>query len=193
MEIVGEDLVGSKFTLTPFKEEHITPQYLGWLNDKEVNKYLEVRFVHQTHETALAFVSSFYGGEEKYFWSISPNGVDEQIGTMTLYVIDRNHRSCEIGILIGETGQWGKGASNEVIDTVLDFSFNTLDLHRATGRSNSSNLGMNFTLKRLGFTLEGKLREACFLGDGKYIDDYRWGILSHEWEARRQAEKSSSE
>ena len=63
---------------------------------------------------------------------------------------------------------------------MLDFAFDTLKLNRITGGSYSTNLGMNFTFKRLGFTREGVMRKG-FLEGGKYIDGYRWVILSGEW------------
>jgi ribosomal-protein-alanine N-acetyltransferase len=193
LEKVGENLVGSKFTLTSFREDHVTPQYIGWLNNSEVNKYLDVRFVHQTHETGLTFVRSFYGDEEKYIWGISSKGDDSPIGTATLYCIDNHHRSGVIGLLIGKPEYWGEGASNEAMELILNFAFKTLGLHRVMGGSNSLNFGMNFTFKRLGFTLEGKLREACYLGGGEYSDDYRWGLLKHVWDSQRQSANSSDE
>ncbi len=177
-------LVGSKFGLIPFKEEHISERYIGWLNDPEVNRFLEVRFVHQTYETVVAYVRSFYGETEKYMWGIYPNGINDPIGTATLYDIDRNHRRGEIGLMIGEKSYWGKGASDEVMELIARFAFETLGLHRLTGGSYATNYGMNFTFKRLGFTLEGKMREACVLSSGTYVDAYRWGILAKEWKAR---------
>ena len=41
---------------------------------------------------------------------------------------------------------------------------------------------MNFTLKRLGFTREGVMRKSLLEGD-KYVDGWRWGILSGEWKS----------
>ena len=54
-------------------------------------------------------------------------------------------------------------------------------MNRVAGGSYSSNLGMNFTYKRLGFKREGVMRLAVFDGE-KMIDGWRWGLLNSEWQ-----------
>jgi RimJ/RimL family protein N-acetyltransferase len=90
-----ESLEGARFTLKPFNEEDISPQYIGWLNDPTVNRFLEVRFTHQTFETVLHYVRGFYQEEEKYMWGIYSNDTDKPIGTATLSAINRIHGSTE--------------------------------------------------------------------------------------------------
>ena len=191
--IVPEPLVGQQFTLRPFTEKHISPRYIGWLNDPNINRFLEVRFTHQTYETVLAYVQSYYGDTEKYMWGIFPKDSNEPMGTATLYDINRIHGTSEFGILIGEIDYWGKGASTEVIGMILSFAFETLGLRRVTGGCYALNHGMNFTFKRLGFTFEGKHRGAFYVGPGTYIDGYHWGILADEWQAKRKAASSSGD
>ena len=184
-------LKGDRFTLRPFTEKDISDRYIGWLNDPEVNRFLEVRFVHQTHETVLKFVQSFYGDLEKYMWGIFPNDAAEPVGTTTLFDINRNHETGVIGLMIGEADYWGEGASTEALELLLGFAFETLGLHRARGASWALNHGINFTLKRLGFTLEGTERKALAISPGIYTDEYHWGILAEEWRASRQSASSN--
>lgn len=171
-----------------FQEEHISDRYIGWLNDPQVNRFLEVRHVHQTYDTVLAYVRSFHGDAEKYMWGIYPNNITDLIGTATLYDINRHHGYGEIGLMIGEKDYWGKGASTEAIELIAQFAFETLELRRLTGGSYASNRGMNFTYKMLGFTREGILRKAHMLSPGVYVDGYRWGILVDEWRNRKKEE-----
>ena len=187
------NLLGSQFSLIPFTEEHISDRYIGWLNDPQINRFLEVRLVHQTYETVLEFVQSFYGSTEKYMWGVYLNESSTMIGTATLYNINRHHGSAEIGLLIGEMDYWGKGASMEAIGLIAQFAFETLGLRRLTGGNYASNHGMNFTYKQLGFSLEGKLRQAYLLKPGIYVDGYRWGILAEEWRARDRTEVGERE
>lgn len=183
---VRQTLTGCRFNLIPFNEEHISDRYIGWLNDPEVNRFLEVRFSYQTYETVRQYVRSFYCDTEKYIWGIYPKIDCALIGTATLYGINRYHGSGEIGLLVGDKGYWGRGASTEAIELIAQFAFDALGLRRLTGGNYAPNLGMSFTFKRLGFTLEGKLRRACFLSPGVYVDGYRWGILAEEWKARNR-------
>jgi [ribosomal protein S5]-alanine N-acetyltransferase len=145
-----------------------------------------VRHERQSRETALIFVRSFDGPLEKYMWAVVPKESENAIGTSTLYHINRNHGSAEIGLLIGERDYWGSGASEEAIGLMADFAFDTLGLHRLTGGSYSKNRGMNFTYRKIGFTLEGRMRQAFRLSLDEYVDGYRWGLLADEWRARRR-------
>ncbi len=37
-------LLGERLSLVPFELDHICDRYIEWLNDPDVNQYLEVRF-----------------------------------------------------------------------------------------------------------------------------------------------------
>lgn len=172
-------LVGKKYSLSPMTKADITKEYILWLNDPTVNRFLEVRHVHQTLETVTEYINDFYKDQEQYIWGIySIEG--NLIGTISLIQFNRNYNSCAFGIMIGDSNYWGKLASEEAIQLVLDFAFNTLKLHRVTGGCYSKNIGMIFTFQRLGFKREGVMRESLIDGD-KYIDAYQWGILADEW------------
>ena len=174
-------LQGKQYALIPFKVEHISDRYIGWLNDPKVNRFLAVRFVHQDRQTVTPYVQSFYEDTEKYMWGIYPVGMSEPIGTATLYDINRTDGVGEIGILIGDEAYWGKKVSEEVMLLVIRFGFNDLGLHRLTGGSHAANLGMNFTFKRLGFRCGKKFAKTFALNPGQGIDSYCWALLKEEW------------
>ena len=171
--------MGKIYSLSQLTQSDITEEYIAWLNDPIVNKFLEVRHVHQTLETVTEYINDFYKDNEKYIWGIYSKE-DRLIGTVNLQDINRYHNVAELGLMIGNLDYWGKSASEDAIRLVLDFAFDTLELNRVTGGTYSTNIGMIFTYKRLGFTREGVMRKSLLEGD-KYIDGYRWGILSDEW------------
>ncbi len=173
-------LRGERFQLVPLKVSDIDEDYLGWLDDPEVTRFLEVRHQPQTLISVTKFVRSFYGSVEKYIWKIVPNDAQTHIGTCTLYNINRHHDTAEIGLMIGDRRYWGSGASADAISILSDFAFADLGLRRLTGGSYSKNRGMNFTYRRLGFTLEGKMRMAVRVTGDEFSDVYRWGLLAHE-------------
>ncbi len=49
--INSNKLIGKKYSLSPLTQDDITEEYIAWLNDPIVNKFLEVRHVNQTIET----------------------------------------------------------------------------------------------------------------------------------------------
>lgn len=180
-------LAGPNYTLAPITDADITDKYLGWLNDPEVNRYLEVRFTPQTRETALAYVRSFYRDEEKYMWTIRPNGRPEPVGSITLAFFNRTHQTAEIGLMIGNRDYWGRGASTEALGLICEFAFERIGLRRLVAGSYAPNRGMNFTFKQLGFRIEGRLVQAFFLEPDSYVDGVRWGLLRDEWKANRKS------
>ena len=172
-------LDGKEYQLIPMSVEHVTEEYIGWLNDPEVNKFLEVRRQKQTRNAAVRYVSEFYQQEEKYLWGIFPKS-KPMIGTINLHTVDRFNCACELGLMIGNKSYWGTSASKESMMLVVEFAFKHLGLNRVAGGTHSTNVGMNFTYKTLGFALEGKMREAVYDGN-KMIDGWRWGLLATEW------------
>jgi RimJ/RimL family protein N-acetyltransferase len=174
-------LSGHNFRLEPLREQQISDRYIGWLNNPEINRYLEVRFIHQTRETVAEYVRLFYGESEKYIWAIFSQESEQFIGTATLSLVSRIHGSGGIGFMIGERDYWGSGASEESLKLLIDFAFDQLGLRRLFAESCAPNHGMNFTFKKLGFSLEGKMRKGHYLSPGSYVDGYRWGILASEW------------
>lgn len=183
--ILAQVLYGENFRLEPLKEQHVSDRYVSWLNDTEINRYLEVRFVRQTIETVTEYVKSFYQEIEKYIWAVYPRDRLDFVGTATLSSISHIHGSGGIGFMIGEKAYWGSGASQESLELIADFAFKNLGLRRLSGETCGPNHGMNFTFKRMGFTMEGKMREAHYLSSNRYVDGYRWGILASEWRDRR--------
>ena len=170
-------LTGSRLKLVPFKEEHICDAYIGWLNDPDVNRFMEVRFVRQTHEAVLAYVQSFYGDAEKYMWGVYQKGNMFLNGTATLGYISRNHRRGMLGMMIGDKGCWSKGFGTEVIKLIIDFAFKELNLHKVTAGAIADNLGSIKAFQKAGFEIEGRMKSHDF-GDGIFRDSVYLGIVN---------------
>ncbi len=177
-------LEANGFCLRPLRPEDVTERYVGMLNNPRVNRFLEVRWKPQTDDSVRAFVDSFYKDEEKYAWSITVRDSNLFIGTATLYEINRNHGTAELGLMIGDESYWGKGASETVLTLVINYALDVLNLRRIIGGSCEHNHGMHFTYKRLGFRREANFVKAWASGTGDYWDLYRWAILKDEWRAR---------
>ena len=169
-------LTGSRLNLIPFKEEHVCDTYIGWLNDPDVNRFMEVRFVRQTRETVLAYVQSFYGDAENYMWGVYQKNND-LIGTATLSDINRHHQRGVLGLMIGEKGCWGKGYGTEVIKLTVDFAFKKLNLHKATAGAIADNLGSIKAFQKADFEIEGRMKSQDF-SDGVFRDVVYMGLVN---------------
>ena len=175
-------LVGINYSLVPFSEELITEAYIGWLNDPEINRFLEVRYTSQSKESALGYLRSIDRSGSSYFWGVKAHRSGEMVGTATLQS-ERVGAPAELGLMIGEKDYWGKGAAIEALDLVGRFGFSKLNLPKITAGTYGVNMAMNFTLKRLGMEIEGTIRDAYTLNNGESVDEIRWGVFPGEWKS----------
>ena len=164
-------LRGERIFLKPIK--CATKQYVGWMNDIEINKYLESRFTKQTMETCQDFINSANSNINTYFYGIYVEG--RYIGNIKLHT-NPKHKYADIGFLIGERSEWGKGYATEAIKIIVKFAFETLELNKVWAGIYETNKGSIKALKKAGFIEEGRQKKH-YLSDGEYID----GILMAIW------------
>lgn len=104
------------------------------------------------------------------------------IGTVMLFNFRVASQAAEIGYLLGRE-HWGDGYAVEAMTAFIDFSFATLDLRRLEAAVDMLNVASNTLLRRLGFALEGVLRER-WLADGELQNINRHALLKREWHPR---------
>ncbi|RJP27599.1 MAG: N-acetyltransferase [Candidatus Omnitrophota bacterium] len=170
---------GEKIFLREVDFTDVNEQYLRWMNDREINQYLESRFFPQSLEKLEAFVRSMKESKQHVFLAIIDNLANEHIGNIKLGPIDWIHRRAEIGFLIGNKSYWGKGYATEAIRLVVQYAFDTLNVHKVTAGCYSTNVGSVKAMEKVGFMQEGVLKEHCFC-NGRYVDIIRFGIIKSE-------------
>ncbi len=74
----------------------------------------------------------------------------------------------------------GKGLAKAALELLMDLAFNTLNFHRLEAEVYAYNPKAQKLVEKLGFRLEGVLREAKYY-KGKYHDIIRYGILRQEF------------
>ena len=177
-------LVGSRLYLRPVEETDL-PACQRWINHPDIRQYLLTVF-------------PFDAQAERAWWEgldrgNPPSGVilaivlhdgDRLIGTTGLVAIDWLNRSAETGTLIGEQDSWGQGYGTEAKELLLEYSFDTLALHRVHSRTFEFNERSAKHLLRTGFVQEGRQRDAVFR-NGEFHDILLYGVLADAWRARR--------
>ena len=102
------------------------------------------------------------------------------IGYGTLEHIDTTHRSCEIGIVIGNTAYWNKGLGAIAVRHLTTLAFTKYHLHRVYAVIQGGNSASRRCFEKVGFQHEGRLREARYV-HGAFIDLHYYTILEQEW------------
>ena len=89
---------------------------------------------------------------------------------------------------LGEIGYWidseyeGRGLMTECVKACIKYGFEDLDLHRIVIRCSENNNKSSAIPERLGFTMDGKLREDHLI-NGVYENTKVWSLLKGESKA----------
>jgi len=105
---------------------------------------------------------------------------DSLIGFCMVAFIDDYNRSCKFGITIGEKDQWGKGYAKEVVNEIVRYCFEDLNMNRIGVEIYAFNDRSIKLFEALGFKREGIIRE-CVYKNEKFEDEYLYGLLKSEW------------
>lgn len=154
------------FALEP---KHVTPAYVSWVNDPEVNRFLESRFVQQTEDSVRQFVEAAARDQHGLFWGIRSVALDRHVGNIKLAPIDRHHLRGEVGIMIGDRDAWGLGIGSRALALVSAIADRDLGLRKLTAGCYASNIGSVRAFERAGYTVEA-VRPAHFLLEGRPED-----------------------
>ncbi|MGH9321519.1 MAG: GNAT family N-acetyltransferase [Vicinamibacteria bacterium] len=106
----------------------------------------------------------------------------EVAGVVGFRSVDWANRRTEIGYWLGEEYQ-GCGIMTACCVALTDFAFREYGLNRVEIHVATSNSKSRAVPERLGFVLEGVLREAERVND-RFVDGAVYSMLRSEWEAR---------
>ena len=145
----------------------ITAQHVAWLNDPQVVRHSNQRFVHHSLHSCLRYLEGFEGSPNLYA-SARLQGSDEALGTLTAYR-SLQHGTADIGILMGERSRWGQGLGLEAFTLLADWLAAQNGMRKLTCGMLACNHGMRVLAQRAGFAREA-VRVGQELVDGQATD-----------------------
>lgn len=154
---------------------HLSQEYVDWLNDAEVYKYLE-----SGGDYTLGKLQEYIQDviqKDIFFWGIHIQNTGQHIGNIKIDPINQRHGLGEYGILMGEKSEWGKGYAKESSLKVIDFCFNDLNIRKLTLGVVADNISAVHLYKKIEFIEEGIFKNHC-LYQGKYCDMIRMAIFN---------------
>ena len=141
-----------RLLLKPLNKSYLSQNYVDWMNDGEVNRYLE-----SGGDYNLKKLNEYLTEVErnpKYFWAIILKEINKHIGNIKIDPIDPDDFFGEYGIMIGDRNEWGKGIAKEASEKVINFCFNTLNLKKISLGVKKNNFSAISLYKKLGFAIE---------------------------------------
>jgi [ribosomal protein S5]-alanine N-acetyltransferase len=161
----------------PLSLDHLSYDYVDWLNDKDVNRYLE-----SGNDYTLNKLRNFLIEVEKkmiLFWAIHIKSDDTHIGNIKIDPIDNKHGSGEYGILLGKKSEWGKGYAKEASITIIKYCFEQVGLKKITLGVIEDNIAAVGLYKKIGFLQEARLKKHG-LYNYKYCDMLRMALFNKD-------------
>ncbi|WP_043468708.1 GNAT family N-acetyltransferase [Kitasatospora sp. MBT66] len=101
------------------------------------------------------------------------------VGGVMFVRFDAKGGTCEIGVWTEPAAQ-GRGLVSSAVRHLIDYAFTVRGMHRIEWHNRPDNLRSRAVAQRMGFTLEGVLRES-YLHAGVHQDGEVWSLLTHEW------------
>lgn len=105
---------------------------------------------------------------------------DSLIGFVALFALEWGNRTAKMAIGIGESKFRGMGYGTEGMQLILQYAFREMNLHRVGLDIIAYNESAIRLYQKVGFQLEGRLREAVWR-EGHHYDRLEMGLLAPEW------------
>jgi len=100
------------------------------------------------------------------------------LGWCGLTGFNPDYRSASLGYCFARAA-WGHGYATEAAGALLQWAFDTMDLNRVQAEADTRNDASARVLEKLGFVLEGTLREDCVV-NGVVSDSWVYGLLRRD-------------
>jgi len=170
-------LIGQKVYLSPISIDDIST-FMQWVNDSEIATNMAMHPQIISHETEKEIVERL--AKDGNSFCIVDKEKDKVIGTCGYAKEDLRNRNAEIGIMIGEKEYWSQGYGSDAIHLLLNFGFNIRNYNCISLTVFSFNKRAIACYKKVGFKLQGVMRDSLICGNQKY-DRIYMDILASEY------------
>jgi ribosomal-protein-alanine N-acetyltransferase len=171
----GPLATGERVELRLLTEEDATDEYVGWMRDRQVTRYLESRFGEHSIDSVREFVRSNAGRDDTLLVAIVERASGRHVGNVKVGPLSPHHGTADLGLMIGDRSAWGRGYGSEAIALAADLAFERLGARKLTAGCYSGNAGSAAAFRRAGWIEEGS-RPAQYLDDdGSTHDQLMFG------------------
>jgi len=179
-----ESISAERLTLRPVAERDL-PDLLEINGDPEVTRFLPYATWQSLDDGAawlrrMETLGSTGTGQQLVVARTEDGKV---IGTVLLFKFDEGSARVELGYVLGRE-YWKQGLMREALEAVCAHAFSAMGIRRMEAEVNPMNHGSNALLQRVGFTLEGTMRQR-WVAKGVAYDTNFYGYLAEDWQARK--------
>jgi ribosomal-protein-alanine N-acetyltransferase len=173
-------LTTERLLLRPLRESDAHDLF-SICSDTEVMRYWSTppwQSIDAAYENIARDLKAMAAGEYAQF-GIERLADAQLLGKCALFNLKPSCRRAEIGYGTA-AASWGHGYAREALLALLRFGFSELDLNRVEADTDPRNVRSVKMLERLGFKLEGHLRERWIVAD-EVSDSAIFGLLRRDF------------
>jgi diamine N-acetyltransferase len=155
-----------------------------WENDEEIWKVSNIITPFSKHILAKYIENSHLDLYESKQLRLMIDVVDgdsgqkKTIGTVDLFEFDPFHNRAGVGILIGEENDRKKGYASMVLEKIILYAFDTLQLHQLFCNISEENKESLTLFEKKGFKITGTKKEWLKTKSG-FKDEFILQIINH--------------
>jgi len=158
-------IIGDGFELVPFEIKHLSENYLNWLRDIDINKFLVKPNKDITKKDAKKFCEDMMHSSTDFFLAIITQE-NIHIGNVRIGPIDYDSKVCKFSMMIGDKNYHGKGYGTSIVSSSFDYIFNKLNMDKITLDVIADNIPAVKIYKKNNMHDENTLRKKVSL-DGR--------------------------
>ncbi|MFW6120546.1 MAG: GNAT family N-acetyltransferase [Petrotogales bacterium] len=171
---------GKLVRLRAYRKEDMDEAY-NLVNDLEVRGFLNPGIPYPLkREEEDKFYENLSSSKDTYSFAIERIEDKRYIGGCGVNEVNWKNSNCCVGIFLGKP-YWSYGYGTEAMQILVDFIFKEMNIHKIFLCVYSFNERAIKSYEKLGFKVEGRLREHIFRF-GKYHDEIIMGILRSEYQ-----------
>jgi RimJ/RimL family protein N-acetyltransferase len=137
-------------------------------NDNEAAMLLGGVHHQYTEEDITNWINFHNSQEDEAVFVVVDTDTGHVIGHAGIYKIDKRIRRAEYGILIGAKNSRGKGYGTKITNTISEYGFSVLGLHKIKALVLKENLPSYYMFKKCGYVEEGVLVDENYKNDRYY-------------------------
>jgi len=173
-------LEGDRIVLSPLRREDYELHYQRWMHDREVTRYLVRGTFPQGTEQMGRLYEEMSASPVDLELCVIDKDTGAPLGVAGLHAIQWIARSAEFRILLGEKQAWGRGIGGEVLQLLVAYGMEMLNLEKVWLGVSTANERAYRSYRRTGFVEEGTLRNELYR-NGRYYDVCRMSLLRDEY------------
>lgn len=170
---------GYRVRLRPIRLDDVDA-IMEWINDEEVTRNFAGMAGRITREQELAFLEQVIASDTDRLYAVE-DLQGRYLGNAGVHKIYWPARNGRLGLVIGRRDVHGQGLGQEALRLLVALAFRELGLHKVWIVHFRDNGRMAHLCGKLGFQLEGVLRDEYHHRDA-WHDMVRHSLLAHEFE-----------